>query len=297
LNHLKSGGNNALIELEFDNYSPEYECPNYDVAQVTFPSLKTLKFNGGDFRVDGIIEMIHRCPELTEFKASRISKPTTLLGSLLERSNKITHLFLPDCRCDEDELLNLLTSSLGQRLLSLDVSSLGKRLSSDEISQGIVSQYSYDRVIAAISTSCRELRYLDIRWNRCSDDELILIARGCRHLKHLNLKNCKGVSDASFKDLCSLGCEQLLNQLEHLDVGCCDLYSSIPSFCTLFPQLKRLDITGIQVDYDVVDEFLGQHSSANPSGFIELRMTDFDRFTREEFVELKSYYPNANLIY
>ena len=75
----------------------------------------------------------------------------------------------------------------------------------------------------------------------------------------------------------------------------CRFVHSIPSFCALLPRLNRLNIGGLSVSCATVDEFLKQHSLANPSGFIELHL-DFE-VADAEFEMLISRYPNAKLTF
>lgn len=216
-----------------------------------------------------------------------------LLYSLIE-CPKLSHLNLQGCvrHLDDEGLQALLTSSVGKRLLSLDISRW---------------KFSDGRVFDAISENCSQLQYLDFRGTQFSNGNngLIAIAKGCPRLKRLNLDSCLWVNDESFRALCrerespTSGEHQLLVELEDLNITRCSVAgNSIPSLFKLFPKLKRLDMRGIFISYETVEEFLMQLSSANRGGCIELTFNAYARdcIRKEGFLELTSKYPKANVI-
>jgi hypothetical protein len=308
--YLTKGGDESIIELQFLNH-PSVDfldlVTTLEKSELILSSLKKLRFDFlGSYRLEGssipewhpepvspvntVIDLIGRCPELTELSlrwwSLTAADMNTLLYFLSEHS-KLTHVYLQSGQgppMDEDGILALLASSVGDRLESLAVS---------------YWDFQEDKVLVAITTNCWQLQYLDLSGNDFSNDGLIRIARGCLHLKVLKLCFCDWVDDATFGELLSrqgqTSAEQLLVELEHLDISNCQFVHSIPLFCALLPRLNRLNIGGLSVSCATVDEFLKQHSLANPSGFIELHL-DFE-VADAEFEMLISRYPNAKLTF
>jgi hypothetical protein len=303
--YLTRGGNSSLIELWINDQPPGWFLHLVTTlcdSNLKLSSLKKLYLGGVnaphtlEYPVDVTIQLIHRCcPELTELQVSGKTDTNLLLYSIIE-CPKLFHLNLPGCtrHLDDGGLQALLPSLVGKRLLSLDISHW---------------TFRDGRVFDAISKNCSQLQYLNLSRTEFSYDDnglILSIAKGCRHLKRLNLDHCYWLKDESFRALSrdresrTSGEHQLLVELEDLSmIRCLGVRgSTIPSFSTLFPKVKRLNLRGIIISYEEIEEFLMQLSSANRGCCIELTITTYAResVSKEGILELISNYPNANVI-
>eukprot|EP00899_Mesostigma_viride_P007993 jgi/Mesvir1/17195/Mv07615-RA.1 len=156
--------------------------------------LRCLEVACGGLTVEDVVAIAQGCPNLEELDVSQSADCGTkeAINAIVCHCTKLRAFKAEGCGLDDDEVALLITER-GRQLRVLDVS------------RGLFLRIS-DKTLALVASHCPQLEKIALRGCRVTNDGVRLLASGCKNLRHLDVKSCVRVTQASL-DLFEGWCE------------------------------------------------------------------------------------------
>ena len=157
-----------------------------------------------------LLRMAHLCKRLRSIVLQNAEDVTSIGIAALAAACPLTAVYLEGCHGVSVEgvhALAILRPTLRRLSLNAELDIMG--------------EWMLDMAAVAASVALlAHLQYLNLNGTSCDDDDLNLIAAGCKQLSELSLRDCSGLVSASFADA-TPSCLQHLSCLDFSD--CTDL--------------------------------------------------------------------------